>query len=175
MKDPDFDILIIGAGLSGLCLAYYLRLKKVKVKILEGRTRLGGRIQTTFENKTPIEMGATWISPQHIELLSLLQELGLDTFEQELGKNAIYEPISTSPHQLVALPAHQEPSYRIKGGSTSLILALRNKIGEADLELNCQVNSVEQKAQYLLVSTSKGDVTAKKVISTLPPLSLIHI
>ncbi len=169
MKQSTFDILIIGAGLSGLCLAYFLRDEKIKIKILEGRSRTGGRILTTFENGTPIEMGATWVSAQHTELHKLLQELGLEVFEQALGKTAIYEPISTSPHQVVALPAHQEPSYRIKGGTSSLIQALESGMGNVDLELDCLVKSIEQETQGLLVRTTQGDFTAKKVVSTLPP------
>lgn len=169
MKNTALDVIIIGAGLSGLCLAYFLKNKNYKIKILEGRSRIGGRILTTFEKEMPIEMGATWLSPQHTELRKLLQELGLEIFEQELGKTAIYEPVSNSPHQVVALPAHQEPSYRIKGGTFSLIQTLKNSMGDVELELDCIVNSIEQEAEGLLVTTNQGNFKAKKVVSTLPP------
>lgn len=169
MRPTEFDIIILGAGLSGLCLAYFLREQDYKIKLLEGRSRTGGRIQTTFEKDTPIEMGATWLSPQHTELQKLLEELGLEVFEQDLGKTAIYEPVSASPHQVVALPAHQEPSYRIKGGTYSLIRALENDIGTADIQLDCIVDSVQQEGNTLLVHTNQGNYTAKKVVSTLPP------
>lgn len=46
------DILIIGGGLTGLTLAYLLRTKKVKVKVIEARERLGGRI---FTKKSVLE------------------------------------------------------------------------------------------------------------------------
>jgi monoamine oxidase len=169
MKNTELDIIIIGAGLSGLCLAYFLKNKNYRVKILEGRSRIGGRILTTFEKDTPIEMGATWLSPQHTELQKLLQELGLEIFEQELGKTAIYEPISNSPHQVVALPVHQEPSYRIKGGTFSLVQALKKGMGDVELRLDCIVNNIEQQVEGLLVSTNQGSFKAKKVVSTLPP------
>ncbi len=169
MKQTEFDMIIIGAGLSGLCLAYFLREQNYTIKILEGRSRIGGRIYTTFEKDTLIEMGATWFSPQHTELQKLLKAFDLELFEQELGKTAIYEPISTSPHQVVALPAHQEPSYRIKGGTFSLIQALKSAIGAVDLELDCIVSSIKEEANALLVKTSQGDFKAKKVVSTLPP------
>lgn len=169
MKHTEVDVLIIGAGLSGLCLAYFLRDQHLNIKILEGRSRLGGRIQTTFEQAITLEMGATWLNPQHTELQKLLKELGLEIFEQELGKTAIYEPHANGPHQVVALPAHQEPSYRIKGGTFSLIQALKNGIEALDLELDCIVDSIEEENQHLLVKTTKGSFKAKKVVSTLPP------
>ena len=71
MKNTALDVIIIGAGLSGLCLAYFLKNKNYKIKILEGRSRIGGRIRTTFEKEMPIEMGATGLSPQHTELRKL--------------------------------------------------------------------------------------------------------
>ncbi|MCL4147013.1 UNVERIFIED_CONTAM: hypothetical protein GTU68_021695 [Idotea baltica] len=44
MKDTHFDVLIIGAGISGISAAYYLQrdCPEKSYKILEGRSRLGG-------------------------------------------------------------------------------------------------------------------------------------
>ena len=49
------NILIIGAGLTGLLLAYKLKQQGVSVIILEARERLGGRIYTHLSDQnTPI-------------------------------------------------------------------------------------------------------------------------
>ena len=169
MKDTVVDILIIGAGLSGLSLAYYLREHKVSINILEGRSRLGGRILTTYKNDTPLELGATWLSSQHTELKELLKQLGLGIFEQELGKTAMYELNASSPHQVVSLPSNQEPSYRIKGGSASLIKALQNSIETDQIKLDHKVSQIIEEADFLRVMTNRGSFKAKVVISTLPP------
>ena len=68
------DIIIIGAGLTGLALAYFLRDKKLSIRILEARDRIGGRIHTVREKGlTPMEMGATWLGKKHVTLvLSLI-------------------------------------------------------------------------------------------------------
>ncbi|WP_461142058.1 FAD-dependent oxidoreductase [Spirosoma pomorum] len=41
MKSND-TVLIIGGGLSGLSLAYFLQAKSAKVTLLEASSRLGG-------------------------------------------------------------------------------------------------------------------------------------
>lgn len=64
------QVIIIGGGLSGLTLAYLLERKGFEPTIIEASSRLGGRIHTV-EGKlsTPLELGATWFSDSHLELL----------------------------------------------------------------------------------------------------------
>ena len=59
-------IIIIGAGLSGLMIAYLLQKKGFEVIILEAHTRIGGRIETvTGTTGATMELGATWFSKPH--------------------------------------------------------------------------------------------------------------
>ncbi|MEI6234448.1 MAG: FAD-dependent oxidoreductase [Planctomycetota bacterium] len=55
-------IIVIGAGISGLTAANALAKLGYLVTVLEGRSRIGGRIQTdrTFATGT-VELGASWI------------------------------------------------------------------------------------------------------------------
>ena len=56
--EGETDILIIGAGITGLSLAKRLEEQGKDYVILEARERLGGRIQTFItKNGTPVEMG----------------------------------------------------------------------------------------------------------------------
>jgi len=175
MKIEKTDILIIGAGLTGLTLAYKLKSENKKVHIIEARDRLGGRIQTAYKNKAAsIELGATWLGRKHTTLIDLLRELKLDIFRQELSSTAIYEPISTSPHQLVNLPPNEDPSYRIKGGSSSLINALMKELEGAAIKLNEIVESIVLEEAKVLVTTNKQQYVADKVVSTMPPNLLVN-
>ena len=55
-------VLVIGAGISGLAAARELKAKGIGVTILEGRSRLGGRVYTNNTlNNLPLDMGASWI------------------------------------------------------------------------------------------------------------------
>ncbi|MEM9837078.1 MAG: FAD-dependent oxidoreductase, partial [Bacteroidota bacterium] len=139
------DVLIVGAGLTGLCIAYLLRKSGHEVIIIEARPRIGGRIHTIhYADGGSIEMGATWLGKKHQLLRALLAELGLATFEQLLGEKAIYEPISTSPPQLVQLPHNDAPSYRIQGGSSALINTLTRHIDAEQIRLNQVVQSIRE-------------------------------
>ena len=174
MNEINTDILIIGAGLTGLTLAYYLRDQNIKVTIVEARARVGGRIHTLHDDThPPLEMGATWFGKNHTALNQLLEELNVESFEQVLGARAIYEPASTSPPQLVYLPPNDAPSYRIKGGSDQLIMKLLDFIAGDKLFLNQTIQSIERKEQALVVQSNQLIFNAQYVISTLPPF-LFH-
>lgn len=55
------DVIIVGAGISGLAAATKLKKAGLKVLILEGRDRIGGRIHTTPMGDGVVDLGASWI------------------------------------------------------------------------------------------------------------------
>ncbi|MFZ1342920.1 flavin monoamine oxidase family protein [Thiothrix eikelboomii] len=58
-------VLIIGAGIAGLAAARALTDQGIKVTILEGRERIGGRIHTSpIWPNLPMDLGASWIHGQ---------------------------------------------------------------------------------------------------------------
>lgn len=167
------NIIIIGAGLTGLTLAYELNKLSIPFVILEARDRVGGRIFTKHaSNYPPLEMGATWLGRKHTVLIDLLDKLNLEIFEQKLGGSAIYESISTSPPQLVQLGPNEAPSYRIKGGSDSLIKALAASLTPDQLKFGQVVKEIKLENNKIHVETSNLNFVAEKVVSTLPPFLL---
>ena len=171
----DTGVVIIGAGLSGLTAAYALRQSGIAVSVLESRDRYGGRIHTLgYENNTPIEMGATWLGSQHQTLIQLLKELEIETFEQVIGDKAIYEAISTSPHYLASLPPNPEPSLRIRQGTYSLVDKLVKLVGPDSIFLNQRVLEIKKSEKAVIVRTADWEISADKVIVTLPPNLLIN-
>ncbi|HET9622376.1 MAG TPA: NAD(P)/FAD-dependent oxidoreductase [Kofleriaceae bacterium] len=73
-------IVIVGAGLSGLVIAYRLAQRGYPVQVLEATARAGGRIRTIrgFPDGAYVEAGATHVLPDP-PLVALLAELGLDS------------------------------------------------------------------------------------------------
>ena len=168
------NILIIGGGLAGLTTAYELKKEGVSARIIEARSRLGGRIYTVrSDGEPPIEMGATWLGKKHHHLLDLLDELGIDIDEQQMGDKGYYEPMSVSPPQLVDLPANEEPSYRIAGGTDSLISALADHLDKNQILLDQPVTSIQKNDTVLDIETDSDRFKADIIISTLPPKLLV--
>jgi len=161
-------ILIIGAGLSGLLTGYCLKKAGIPFKILEARSRVGGRINTVYgTTNTPVEMGATWFGSQHKHLIALLDELRISYFEQFMDGTVFYQQYATSPAESIQIPS-QPPSYRISGGTSNLIDTLYGKLDEKDILLNQSVKEIKFKNNSVQVNTDKV-FEGSKVVLAIPP------
>ena len=90
MRILDRDVVIIGAGPSGLTAAYELRKAGKSVAVLEARDRVGGRTWSEDMDGATIEIGGQWISPDQTGLYSLIEELGIETFERYKEGASVY-------------------------------------------------------------------------------------
>lgn len=161
-------ILIIGAGLSGLTTAYYLKAAGIPFKIIEARGRIGGRIHTVHSaNGTAIELGATWFQQHHLHLISLLKTLGLGHFPQKTESTVFYQQSAALPVQKVQIPK-QAPSYRIDGGTSTLIHKLAAKMDSASIFLNRPVSSIRIHDNSVQI-TAKDSFEGTSVVLALPP------
>jgi monoamine oxidase len=86
------DIVIVGAGLSGLMAARTLLATGVEPLVIEARDRVGGRTWTRpADDGTPLDLGGQWIGPTQRRVLALAEELGVQTFKTwDTGKNVEY-------------------------------------------------------------------------------------
>jgi monoamine oxidase len=79
------DVVIIGAGLSGLVAATQLNQYGVDVIVLEARKRVGGRLLTVFpipgDPNTFIDHGGQWVSVGQDHLLALANKPNVQLFQ----------------------------------------------------------------------------------------------
>lgn len=72
---PIYDVIIIGAGLSGLAAADQLAQNQRSFIMLEAREQPGGRVRTIFnEYCHPVELGAEFIHGRPPEIFDLIAE-----------------------------------------------------------------------------------------------------
>ena len=92
MSGPDTgEVIVIGAGLSGLTAASRLRAAGVAVRVLEARERVGGRTLTVPFAQEPVDLGGQWVGPTQDRVLALARELGVETFPQYLQGRKVLE------------------------------------------------------------------------------------
>jgi monoamine oxidase len=91
-NDIQWDVIVVGAGYAGLTAARKLIKKGLKIKVLEARDRVGGRIFTKYlDENLYIDLGGQWIGPSQDKIIALTQELGIATFPTyNEGKNRMY-------------------------------------------------------------------------------------
>lgn len=161
-------IIIIGAGLSGLLTAYRLKKEGIPFKILEARSRIGGRIDTVYgSTNTPVEMGATWFGDYHKNLVKLLDELEITYFEQYMKGTVFFQPLPTSPAQSIQIPT-QPSSYRISGGTAHLIDTLYQSLDASDVSINQTVTAIKFGDNSVQV-TADAIFEGTAVILAIPP------
>uniref|UniRef100_A0AAY4AUN0 Amine oxidase n=1 Tax=Denticeps clupeoides TaxID=299321 RepID=A0AAY4AUN0_9TELE len=88
---PDgamFDVVVVGAGLSGLSAAELLlrRDARLRVLVLEGKGRVGGR---TLTQELPAangpdlwDLGGQWVGSSQTHVMNLIEELGIEVYPQ---------------------------------------------------------------------------------------------
>lgn len=165
------QIIIIGGGLSGLTLSYLLQKKNYDITLLEASPRLGGRIQTVKGNlDTPLELGATWFADKHEHLCALLKELGIPKYPQYSKGITFFQTKSFEPPQQFFVPESEQPSYRIAGGTQTLINTLSNKLNNQDIRLGTTVVAIKAAEKSVVVEAADGMyLQGDKVVICIPP------
>jgi putrescine oxidase len=97
MQNLNRDVVVVGAGPSGLTAARELKKAGLTVAVLEARDRVGGRTWTDTVDGAMLEIGGQWVSPDQTALLELLEELNLKTYPRYRDGESIYIGVDGRP------------------------------------------------------------------------------
>lgn len=81
-RSPKLDVIVVGAGLSGLVSAYRLLEKEpsLRIRVLEASNSVGGSLQQNTQG----EIGAKWFEKSQTHIYQLLQHLGVPMQQRSL-------------------------------------------------------------------------------------------
>ena len=159
------DVVIIGAGPSGLTAAYRLQQAGHTVAVLEARERVGGRTWNNHIDGAFLEIGGQWISPDQTVLTELVEELGLQTFSRYREGENLYRDPDVTMHRYSGdmFPANEHTQQEMK--------RLIKVLDELAAEIGAEKPWAHPKAANLIQSAftigSANNPTMKKHVTIL--------
>src|SRR4051794_4786725 len=94
------DVIVVGAGLSGLMAARQIASAHKSVIVLEARDRVGGRtLNHDIGDGKVTELGAQFVGPTQDHVLKLMDDLQLGKYDTyDIGDNIYYDGVTTPHH-----------------------------------------------------------------------------
>jgi monoamine oxidase len=167
------DILIIGGGISGLIATWRLRNAGIEVRVVEARTRFGGRILTVKgDNGVECDLGPSWFWPSQTHVTSLLNHFNIPSYEQFVDGDVLFQKVDGRINRTTN-PSPMAGARRIQGGTNRLTDAIVHEIDAAHRFLEHAVTGLSSNRDIITVDiigpSGKIQIKAKQVAVAIPP------
>lgn len=172
------DVVILGAGISGLSVARQLCRVGLRTIVLEARERVGGRLLSVGDagsigDAGRVDLGATWFWGNEERVARLCSDLNVPTFPQAGNGDDLHEMMGTVrrwPSDRAGIA-----EFRVDGGTATLAERLAAALPDGVLRLQARAKSVTrlENGQHLRVDFEEDDrnvgIATTHVVVALPP------
>ena len=168
------DLIVIGAGLSGLALARATVGRGGDAVVLEARGRIGGRVLSHRTAAGAYDLGPGWVWPtMQPRIAAAVRAAGLALYAQDEAGGFVYQDQGGRVQQLPHGFAQEPPSLRIVGGIEALVRAFAEALPPAVLRREHRVRRIALTDGGVAVTAEcpSGAVTlhAARVALAMPP------
>ena len=168
------DLIVIGAGLSGLALAREAAERGAEVVVLESRARIGGRVLSHRTAAGAYDLGPAWVWPSlQPRIARAIQAAGLAATEQVEAGGFVYQDQAGRTQRLPHGFPQKPPSMRITGGIAALLEAVAAGLAPGVVRLEHAVRRIALTGTGVAVTaeTRSGPVTlhGARAALALPP------
>lgn len=168
--NAPLPVAIIGAGLSGVYLAWMLQRQGIACRLFESSHRVGGRIYTV----NGFDLGPTWYWPNnHLKMDQLIHLLKIETIDQYQTGKFLYQTGREIPPQTFNDPKNYGYAKRLLGGVEILINKLLAELDPATVIREHHLEQLTQCKEGIQLGFRTGEVAthcvARQVALTLPP------
>lgn len=137
------DVVVIGAGLSGLQAALGLQAEGLSILVVEARSRVGGKSWSVplASGRGCVELGGAWINDtnQH-RMFSYAQRFGLELVKQNVDGDCVMDGIGGALHRF---PYGESP--RVSVYLTSVLNATQHHHSNRPSKTNLESSSPRQR------------------------------
>ena len=173
MKRAHADVVVVGAGVSGLHCARLLQEQDIDVHIVEARARVGGRVFSqsvaSQGQERFFDLGPSWFWPGQDRIARLTQAYDLVVFEQYAEGLSVYED-SQGRVQRTRGFASMRGSFRIEGGIGALVQAQSQRLAADALSLETRLLSAHKVGETITLTWADASTsTCKRLVLALPP------
>ncbi|HWC24155.1 MAG TPA: NAD(P)/FAD-dependent oxidoreductase [Flexivirga sp.] len=170
MSHAECDVVVIGAGISGLAATHHLvRDARRRVLCVEARDRVGGRALSVDTGSGPADLGATWWWANEPAVRELVEELQVPVFDQYREGDAVVELVDGDVRRIDGNP-WEPPAFRFRDGAQDLAQRMADTLPEGVLRLDSPVSAVTVNDGGALVRVAAGtEIETAAVILAVPP------
>ncbi len=101
MTAKQYDVIVVGAGLSGLQAALDVQQAGLSCIVLEARDRVGGKTWSVplANGKGVVDIGAAWINETNqSHVYALANRFGIELLQQNTDGDCIFQDADGSTH-----------------------------------------------------------------------------